>query len=150
MTPGRSTLALVSGPVAPLGMRASRLIVATLLIPAAGLFAYYFALLWNRDGSSIDSNGSALGVLIVLAATFGVSRVASDERWAPRAGTAIALASAYFLLTWSIYGDSVASPDASPHLVWYALCVTAFMPAVVMIPLSTWIWHHVRRQDPAK
>lgn len=149
MTPGRSTLSLHLSLVAPLGMRASRLIVATLLIPAAGLFAYFFALLWNRDGSSIDSNGSALGVLIVLAATFGISRIAHDDRWASRAGTSIALASAYFLLTWTIYGDTVASPDSSPHLVWFGLCVAAFMPAVVMIPLSTWVWHQVRRQDPA-
>lgn len=130
-------------------MRASRLIVATLMIPAAALFAYYIALFWDGDRTVIDSNGSALGVLLLLGSTLGISRTAHDDRWAPRAGTAIALASAYFMLTWSIYGESVTSPDSAPHLVWFGLCLTAFMPTVSMIPASTWLWGRYRSRRTA-
>ncbi|MDW3178012.1 MAG: hypothetical protein R8J94_11535 [Acidimicrobiia bacterium] len=128
-------------------MRASRLIVATFLIPVAALFAYYVALLWDRDSGVIDSNGSAMGVLVILGSVLGVSRVAQDESWAGRAAMSIALACAYFMLTWSVYGDSVMSPDASPHLVWFGLCVAAFMPAVVIVPASSWAWESYRRRS---
>ncbi len=127
-------------------MRASRLIVATFLIPIAALFAYYLALLWDGQSTAIDSNGSALGVLVILASAFGVSRIAQDEGWAPRAAMSVALASAYFMLTWSVYGDSVISPDASPHLVWFGLCVAAFMPTAVILPASAWAWDAYRRR----
>ncbi len=128
-------------------MRASRLIVATFLIPIAALFAYYVALLWDRDSGVIDSNGSAMGVLVILGSVLGVSRVAQDESWAGRAAMSIALACAYFMLTWSVYGDSVMSPDASPHLVWFGLCVAAFMPAVVIVAASSWAWESYRRRS---
>lgn len=125
-------------------MRASRLIVASVLLAPAALFAYYLALLWNGDSSRIDANGSALGVVIMLAAVLGVSRVAANDGWSERAGTAIALACAYFMLTWSVYGDAVLSPDDSPHLVWFGLCVAAFSPTVVIIPASKWAWSAYR------
>lgn len=125
-------------------MRASRLIVATLLVPVAALFSYYVALLWNGDHTAIDSNGSALGIVAVVAGVFAISKTAQDEQWSERAGTAIALSCAYFMLTWSVYGDSVPSPDSSPHLVWFGLCVAAFSPTVVIIPASKWAWTSYR------
>ncbi len=127
-------------------MRASRLIVALFLIPVASLFAYYLALLWDGESTAIDSNGSALGVLVILSAVLGVARIAQDDGWATRAAMSIALACAYFMLTWSVYGDSVISPDASPHFVWFGLCVAAFMPAVVLVPASAWAWEAYRRR----
>jgi len=128
-------------------MRACRLIVALILIPVISFFAYFLSLLWNNDSSAIDSNGSALGLLVMLAAVFGVSRIAQDVGWTSRAGTSIALASAYFILTWSVYGESVISPDASPHIVWFSLCLAAFMPAVVIMPASAWVWDLYRSRE---
>jgi hypothetical protein len=121
-------------------MRASRLIVATLLLPVAALLAYFVALLWNGDRTTIDSNGSALGLAAIVAGVFIISKIAQEERWPDRAGTAIALSCAYFMLTWTVYGDSSLSPDSSPHLVWFGLCVAAFSPTVVIIPASKWAW----------
>jgi len=128
----------------PLGMRASRLIVATLLLPVAALLAYYVALQWNGDLTAIDSNGSALGLVAIVAGVFAVSKIAQDEQWPERAGMAIALSCAYFMLTWSVYGDTALSPDSSPHLVWFGLCVAAFSPTVVIIPASKWVWTSYR------
>jgi hypothetical protein len=121
-------------------MRASRLIVATLLLPVAALLAYCVALVWNGDRTAIDSNGSALGLAAIVAGVFIISKIAQEERWPERAGTAIALSCAYFMLTWTVYGDSSLSPDSSPHLVWFGLCVAAFSPTVVIIPASKWAW----------
>ena len=129
--------------MAALGMRATRLIVATLLIPVAALFAYYLALLWDGDRTTIDANGAALGVIAILSSVLGISRVAQDELWEQRAATSIALAAAYFMLTWSMYGETVMSPDASPHLVWFGLCVAAFTPVVTLLPASRWAWQHI-------
>lgn len=128
----------------PLSMRATRLIVATLLIPVAALFSYYVALLWNGDDASIDNNGSALGVLLVLGSALAIARVAQDDGWSHRAFTALGLACAYFVLTWSVYGNAVMSPDASPHMVWFGLSVVAFTPAVVIMPASSWAWQTYR------
>lgn len=125
-------------------MRATRLIVATLLIPVAALFSYYVALLWNGDDSSIDNNGSALGVILILGSVIGISRIAQDAGWSYRAFTALGLACAYFVLTWSVYGNAVMSPDASPHMVWFGLSVVAFSPTVVIMPASSWAWHAYR------
>lgn len=130
--------------VPTLVMRASRLIVATLLLPVAALLAYFVALLWNGDHTTIDSNGSALGLVAIVAGVFVISKIAQDERWSERAGTAIALSCAYFMLTWTVYGDSSLSPDSSPHLVWFGLCVVAFSPTVVIIPASKWAWTSYR------
>ncbi len=122
----------------------TRLIVAALAIPVAGVVAYYIALYFNGDATTISSNGSAIGAILVVAATFGVSRLAHDVDWSTRAGTAIALATAYFLLTWVRFGDPELSPDAQPHIVWFGLCVVAFMPTVVIIPASKWAWSAYR------
>ena len=121
-------------------MRASRLILATLLLPVVALLAYYVALLWNGDRTAIDSNGSALGVVSIVFGVFVVSRIAQDDQWSERAGTAIVLSCAYFMLTWTVYGDPSLSPDSSPHLVWFGLSVAAFSPTVVIIPASKWAW----------
>lgn len=119
------------------------------LIPVAALFAYYLALLWDGEPTAMDSNGSALGVLVILGAVLGVARIAQDDGWASRAAMSIALACAYFMMTWSVYGDAVLSPDASPHLVWFGLCVAAFMPSVVIVPASAWAWSVYRSREVA-
>jgi len=129
-------------------MRASRLIVATLLIPVAALLSYFVALNFNFDSSHIDSNGSGVGLIVIIAATFGVSKIADDDRWTDRSGVALALASAYFLLTWVRYGDPALSPDSQPHIVWFGLCVAAFMPTVIIIPASKWAWSAYRTRVP--
>lgn len=128
-------------------MRASRLIVASLLIPVAAVFSYLVAINLNGDSSFIDSNGSAVGVLLVVLSVFGISRVADDDRWTDRAGTSLALAAAYFALTWVRYGDPSLSIDSQPHIVWFGLCVAAFTPAVVLIPASKWAWSVYRRRN---
>lgn len=125
-------------------MRASRLFVATFLIPVSALFAYVMALGWNQDGSFIDANGAAIGLLLIVGSVFGVSKVAADEQWSERAGTSLALATAYFALTWVRYGDPSSSVDSQPHIVWFGLCIAAFMPAVVIIPASKWAWSWAR------
>jgi hypothetical protein len=125
-------------------MRVSRLIVAAILMPIASLCAYFIALHWNGDRGVIDSNGSAIGVLVILGSVLGISRVASDQGWNERAGIAITLACAYFMLTWSVFADLAVSPDDSPHLVWFGLCVAAFTPTVVIIPASKMAWHAYR------
>lgn len=129
-------------------MRVSRLIVAGFLIPIAAILAFTIGLEWDGDGSIIDSNGSAIGVVLVVAAVFGISRIAADEQWSERAGTALVLGSAYFLLTWVGYGDPSSSADDSPHLIWYGVCVAAFMPTVVIVPASKWAWASYRRRVP--
>ncbi|MGI9609175.1 MAG: hypothetical protein ACR2NL_02670, partial [Acidimicrobiia bacterium] len=73
---------------------------------------------------------------------------AADEQWSERAGTALALASAYFLLTWVGYGDPSSSADEQPHLIWFGLCVAAFTPTVVIVPASKWAWDSYRRRVP--
>ena len=125
-------------------MRASRLLLAALLIPASAIFAYATAKGWNQDTSHIDANGGAIGLLVIVGSVFAVSKVASDEKWSERAGTSLALATAYFALTWVRYGDPDLSADAQPHIVWFGLCVAAFMPAVVIIPASKWAWSWAR------
>ena len=130
-------------------MRASRLIVAAFLIPVAGVFSYTLAAAWNGDESMIDSNGSAIGLLVLVASIFGIARIASDSKISERAGTALALASAYFLLTWVRYGDPSLSADDQPHLVWFGLSVVAFMPSVVLIPASKWAWSVYRSRVSA-
>jgi len=126
----------------------ARLAVATLLIPVAALFAYYAALYSNLDGDFIGALGSTIGVAILLSATLVVSRVAHEVEWTERAGTSVGLASAYFLLTWVRYGDPTLSPDDHPHAVWFGLCLVAFMPSVVLIPLSKWAWSAYRSRLP--
>lgn len=132
-------------------MRASRLIVAAMIIPVAAVFSYLVATYLNGDDSYIDSNGSAMGLILVVAAVFGVSRIAEDDRWTDRAGTALAMAAAYFALTWVRYGDPSLSVDSQPHIVWFGLCVVAFTPAVVLIPASKWAWstYRSRAASPA-
>jgi hypothetical protein len=127
-------------------MRASRLIVASFLIPVASFLSYTLAVRWNGDKTVIDVTGSILGALLIVAAVFGVSRVADDEKWSERAGTSLALASAYFALTWVAYGDPALSSDDAPHVVWFALCVAAFSPAVVIIPASKLAWSTYRKR----
>ncbi len=128
-------------------MRASRLIVAAMIIPVAAVFSYLVATYFNGDDSYIDSNGSAIGLILVVAAVFGVSRVAEDDRWTDRAGTALALAAAYFVLTWVRFGDPSLSVDSQPHIVWFGLCVVAFTPTVVLIPASKWAWTSYRSRN---
>jgi len=130
-------------------MRASRLIVATLIIPIAAIISYQIAIYLNGDASYIDSNGSAIGVMLLVAAVFGVSKVADDDRWTDRAGTSLALGSAYFALTWVRYGDPSVSIDSQPHMVWFGACVVAFTPAVVLIPASKWAWSSYRSRSKA-
>lgn len=127
-------------------MRASRLIVAALLIPVAAVFSYLVALNLNADASYIDANGSAIGLMLVVGATFGVARLADDDRWTDRAGTSLALAAAYFALTWVRYGEPSLSVDSQPHIVWFGLCVVAFTPTVVLIPASKWAWSEYRNR----
>jgi|GEM_PF-1533123 len=131
-------------------MRASRLFVATFLVPVAALFAYVMALGWNQDGSFIDANGAAVGLILIVGSVFGVSKVAADEQWSERAGTSLALATAYFALTWVRYGDSSLSVDSQPHIVWFGLCIAAFMPAVVIIPTSKWVWSWMRGRHDSR
>ena len=128
-------------------MRASRLLVATFLIPVFALFAYWMALGWNRDSSVIDANGGAIGLILIIGSVFAVSKIADDDKSTERAGTALALATAYFALTWVRYGDSSASLDPQPHIVWFGLCIAAFMPAVVIIPTSKWVWSWMRSRN---
>jgi hypothetical protein len=127
-------------------MRASRLIVASFLIPVASFLSYTLAVWWNGGNARIDTFGSILGVLLIVGAVFGVSRVADDEKWTERAGTSLALASSYFALTWVAYGDPALSNDDAPHLIWFGLCVAAFAPAVVIIPASKWAWAEYRER----
>ena len=95
----------------------------------------------------IDSNGTGIGLLVILGSVFGVSKVAEDDKWSERAGTALALAAAYFALTWARYGDGSLSADAQPHIVRFGICVAAFMPAVEIIPLSKWTWASLRSRS---
>lgn len=122
-----------------------------MIIPVAAVFSYLVATYLNGDDSYIDSNGSAMGLILVVAAVFGVSRIAEDDRWTDRAGTALAMAAAYFALTWVRYGDPSLSVDSQPHIVWFGLCVVAFTPAVVLIPASKWAWstYRSRAASPA-
>ena len=131
-------------------MRASRLLVAAFLVPVSSLFAYVVAVGWNHDTSIIDSNGAAIGLLVTIGAVFGVSRVAEDDNWSERAGTALGLATAYFLLTWLRYGDATLSVDEQPQTVWYGMCIAAFMPTVVIIPASKWAWAWLRGQGASE
>lgn len=127
-------------------MRVLRLLVSGLLVPVAAVSAYNVALQWDGNRSAIDSNGAAIGVMTILASVLVVSRVAQDDGWEQRAAMAIVLACAYFMLSWSMYGDPGSSPDASPHLVWFGLCVAAFMPVVALVPASQMAWYAYRRQ----
>lgn len=127
-------------------MRAIRLLGAGLLVPAVAIAGYNVALQWDGDRTVIDANGAAVGVMFMLLAVFGVARVADDDGWEQRAVTAIALACGYFMLSWSMFGDSSSSPDASPHLVWFGLCVAAFMPVVAIVPATRWAWSSYRQQ----
>lgn len=132
--------------IATSGYRAARLLAAALLIPIFAVVAYFVALYSNLNPDSIGAFGSTLGVAVLLSGTLVVSRVAHDEGWSERAGTAIGLALAYFLITWVLFGDPSVSPDDRPHVVWFGVCVVAFMPAVVLMPLSKWAWSSFRNR----
>lgn len=129
----------VSTPTAPL-TQVLRLFAAAAIIPATAGSAYFLAL--NLDGTSttIGANGSAFGVVLVVAMVFVSSFVAKRDGWSERAAVSLVLSAAYFLLTWVEFGDASSSADAAPHLVWYAACVVAFAPAVVLMVASERAW----------
>ena len=126
--------------------RLSRLFLAAGLVPGAALAIYLIARHVDGEPETIGNNGSAIGVLLVIAAVFGISFTADSERWSERAGISLGLSAAFFLLTWVEFGDPSASNDASPHLVWYAVCVLVFAPAVILIPASQWVWANLRER----
>ena len=127
-------------------MRLLRLVFAALLIPLFSTFAYVIALGWNQDLSVIDNNGGGMGLLLLISFVFVVARVADDEDWVHRGFTAIALAVAYFALTWRLRGGTVPSPDPQPHIVWLGLCLAAFSPVVVIMAASTQMWTYWRER----
>lgn len=100
----------------------------------------------NGDPGYIDGNGSGIGVILMMASVFLVSRVASPEGWTDRAGVSLALSAAYFFVTWVLFGDTRSSIDDAPHLVWYGACVAAFSPAVVLTVASKWAWESFRER----
>ncbi len=122
----------------------ARLVLAAGLIPVMAWVSYFVARYLNGDPASIDGNGSALGVTIVMLTVFLVSRVASPDRWTERAGISLGLSAAYFFITWLAFGDASSSVDDAPHLIWYGACVAAFTPAVVLIVASQWAWEAFR------
>ena len=124
--------------------RLLRLIVAAALIPAGGLAAYGVASYLDGDSTRIDNNGSALGVLLIVASVFGVARVASPEKWSERSAVSLVLSASFFILTWVEYGDPYAGVDDSPHLIWYGVSVLVFTPAVVLMTASRWFWDSVQ------
>lgn len=126
--------------------RIARLVVAAGLIPALAWVAYTAARAVDGDPTKIDQNGSALGVTIMMASVFAISRVASPERWTDRAGVSLGLSATYFFITWQLFGDPSAGVDDAPHLVWFGACVAAFSPAVVLIVASKWVWESIRER----
>ncbi len=124
--------------------RLARILLSGSLIPLAALSAYNMSRYVDGAPATISQNGSALGVIAIIASVFVISRVASPYRWSERAGLSLALSAAYFLLTWVKFGDPANSVDAAPHLVWYGTCVAVFTPAVVLIVASEWAWDSFR------
>lgn len=128
--------------------RLLRLLVAVGFIPVFAWVGYFVARWIDGNPDVIDNNGSGLGLIILVAGVFAVSRVASDDQWTERAGMSLGLSAAFFLLTWVKYGDATASVDASPHIVWYGVSVLIFTPAVVLSEASRWAWDSIRvRQE---
>lgn len=123
-----------------MAVRLLRLTSACACIPVFGWVGYFVARTVDGNPEMIDNNGGGLGALIIVAGVFAVSRLASSDAWTERAGVSLGLSAAFFLLTWVQYGDPSASVDASPHVVWYAVCVLIFTPAVVLISASRWAW----------
>ena len=121
-----------------------RLVLASALIPLLAWVVYTIARYTDGNPEIIDQNGSALGVLLIIASVFGVARIASEDGWSERAGVSLALSAAYFLLTWVRYGDPTVSVDDAPHLVWYGACVAGFTPSVVVTVVLDWAWSSLR------
>lgn len=124
--------------------RVARLIVASGFIPLAVWLGYVVARRVDGDPDVINLTGVIVGLIIVIASVFAASRIAADEQWSERAAVSLGLSAAFFLLTWVEFGDPSLSEDAAPHVVWYAACVAAFAPAVVVIPASRWAWSTLR------
>ena len=127
-----------------IGRRLGRLILAALLWPVASAVTYFAALYIDGEPATINNNGAGLGVLMIAASVFVISRIAAEDKWSERAGITLGLGTAFFLLTWVQFGDPSSSADAAPHLVWFAACVAAFTPAVILIPASKWAWSALR------
>ena len=124
--------------------RLARLIVAASLIPVAAWTAYFVARYVDGNPDIIDSNGSSLGLFVVVGSLFLISKLATSDGWSERAGISLGLSTAYFLLSWVLFGDPDSSADAAPHVVWFAACVVAFTPAVILMPASQWAWSRLR------
>ncbi len=121
-------------------MRLIRLAFATLLLPVAAVGAFQVAIHYDGDSSVIDTTGNVVAIVLFIVLLLGVSCLASEGPWIERAGTALGLAAAYFVLTWIIYGDPGRSIDEAPHLVWLGVSIVAFSPAVVIMPAVRWGW----------
>ena len=124
--------------------RILRLVAASVFIPFAAWASYVVARYIDGNPATIDNNGSGVGVIMVVASVFAASRLASDDQWSERAGISLGLSAAFFVLSWVEFGDASLSADSAPHIVWYGLCVAAFAPAVVVVPLSQWAWSSLR------
>ncbi len=125
-------------------MRLMRLVLAALLIPLFSTFAYLIAVGWNLDTAVIDNNGGGVGILLMVIFVFVVARVADTEDWVHRGFASIALATAYFALTWRLRGGVVPSPDPQPYIVWLGLCLAAFSPVSIIMSASTQMWAYWR------
>ncbi len=123
-----------------------RLVLAALLIPLFSAFTYAIALGWNRDMTVIDNNGGGIGILLMITFVFVVARVADADDWVHRGFASVALAVAYFALTWRLRGGVVPSPDPQPHIVWFGLCLAAFSPVSVIMSASTQMWTYWRER----
>lgn len=121
-------------------MRLIRLMVASLLLPAAAYVALQIAIHFDGDTSTIDTAGNLVGIAVLVASLLAISRFADDKEWIQRVGTVIGLGIAYFGLTWGIYGDPGRSIDEAPHLVWLGTSLVAFSPAIVIMPAVRWAW----------
>ena len=121
-------------------MRLFRLATATLLLPAAAFAAFQVAIRFNGDTRIIDTTGNVVAIAVLVFLLLGVSRLAADGLWLDRVGTTLGLGTAYFALTWILYGDPGRSIDEAPQLVWFATSIVAFSPAIVVMPAVRWAW----------
>lgn len=121
-------------------MRWIRLAVATALLPLAGFGVFQLAIRFDGNPRMVDAIGNTIAIAAFVVALAGISRLAADEQWWERFGTALAIGVTYFALTWLLYGDPGRSVDEAPHLIWLATSIVAFSPAVVIMPACKWGW----------